>query len=893
MADKLSDIQSLADAYSSLSDDRNADILEYVKLNQELNSTLLTNEKQLQNNITLLRKHSALKSIEAEIAARKEAGEDVKNLEEQAAAEKERIATVAAQAASRQQLVAYQRASAQEKKQMQKDRAEKLKASISSTKEEYTQRIALAEAADDEITANNLREEQDRKVAALKSAEEEAKAREKALESALKGDKKPNKVQEWLQNKQEAFQQRKQTAHEDYDSAVNGMAEAIKSGSDEQIKAAREQLRAAEAELKAVENQEALAEAQQKAAAQMAAFTSGAIQDALNLITEYKGAMDSRLQGSEKDYKSIVDKATTMLSVNPFVESKKVVDAMKRATEEGIVYNIEQRAFLNEISNKIADTFDAFDSNLTRLIRLQQSDSTAARLGMEATLTKLFNKMFEDNSYLNGVSDSVSAALLEASAMMSREVAAEFEFTVQKWLGALYSLGLSENTVTQIAQGLTYIATGDVMSMANNTNLQTLFTMAASKAGLDYAQLFVDGLDSSETNNLLGSIVGYIKEIAENSDNNVVRAAYGDIFNVHMSDLRAISNMTQEEIVKLSELTYNYSQMLEETNSQLSFSNMWNRSSLGTMMETVYRNATFGMGMDLAANPATFALYKLTSYMNQENLEMAIPFINAMGFGLDLNTNIEDIMKLALGLTGAMSIGANIFLGLAQGGGFTLGSWDAAETTHRGGSLNFNTDTGTVDTGATYVGNQSSDDMKQSSLEDATADAEETGKTTNKDTKTEYVFDDFYNAVIVGTPSDKWLRSYDFSLSQVLDTSSHYLSIRDSRMSFNNDNLQVEDAQFKFTSSGQLETHDANSDSGLDHIENISSTLKEIKKAVNSMSGESSPISSLVTLLSPSTSEGASDVALSDLTSTELERVIIDALNSVITSAQNNPFFGG
>ena len=68
------------------------------------------------------------------------------------------------------------------------------------------------------------------------------------------------------------------------------------------------------------------------------------------------------------------------------------------------------------MTDKLVTTFNAFDSNLLNLIRLQQADSTAARLGMEASLTKSLNAMFRDTSYLTNSFDNVSQALYETIA---------------------------------------------------------------------------------------------------------------------------------------------------------------------------------------------------------------------------------------------------------------------------------------------------------------------------------------------------------------------------------------------------------------------------------------------------------------------------------------------
>ena len=65
---------------------------------------------------------------------------------------------------------------------------------------------------------------------------------------------------------------------------------------------------------------------------------------------------------------------------------------INKAVESGISYNVAQRAFLETIKDDIAKTFNAFDSTLLQIIRVQQADSTAARLGMEATLNQFFKR---------------------------------------------------------------------------------------------------------------------------------------------------------------------------------------------------------------------------------------------------------------------------------------------------------------------------------------------------------------------------------------------------------------------------------------------------------------------------------------------------------------------
>lgn len=485
-----------------------------------------------------------------------------------------------------------------------------------------------------------------------------------------------------------------------------------------------------------------------------------------DMAQSYKGIIEGRLQGSGKSYEDVMGKISGNLAMSPFVKTKDVIDNMKRMAEEGYAYNIEQRAFLSTISEKIANTFDAFDSNLTRLIKLQQADTTAARLGMEASLTKFFNGMFQDSSYLKSVADSISGAIIDANATLDRNASAEFEYIVQKWLGSLSSVGMDQGTLTQIAQGINYIATGDVTSLANNNSLQTLFAMSASNAGLSYSDLLLNGLNASNTNKLLEAMVTYLKDIAENSDNQVVRAAYGDIFSLSMSDMKAISNLSKADITNIAGNTLSYNSMMSEMNKQLFAQTQ--RNTIAGMLSTLYENAVFGMAEDVVSSPVMYPMMKMIEFMEEKDLDINIPFINAMGFGLDLNTGVRGLLNMGLGIGQAMSLAGNILSGLGSGGGLALGAWGGEEYTKRGSGMTFSTAGAAGDvSGATYVSSGNSVDMKKSAISSATDDAEETGKITNKNNPDVYTVDDLYKAVIEG--HEPYVQVQDASILSAFD----------------------------------------------------------------------------------------------------------------------------
>lgn len=123
---------------------------------------------------------------------------------------------------------------------------------------------------------------------------------------------------------------------------------------------------------------------------------------------------------------------TGIAGVSPYIKQETVAENIKSMVSRGIAFNVEQRAFLQSIKSKIADTFDATNASLLRLVRIQQSDSTAARLGMESALTAFLNNMYETTEYMTDAMESIKGSLLEAESLMGTQSAAAFEYQVQK-----------------------------------------------------------------------------------------------------------------------------------------------------------------------------------------------------------------------------------------------------------------------------------------------------------------------------------------------------------------------------------------------------------------------------------------------------------------------------
>lgn len=470
-----------------------------------------------------------------------------------------------------------------------------------------------------------------------------------------------------------------------------------------------------------------------------------AVDEAIDSVGQYKSVLDARLQGTQSSYDDVAKTLKRSLAVSPYVKQTEVLKKLNDAVDKGIAYNVEQRAFLATMTDKIVATFDAFDANLMRIIRLQQADTTQARMGMEAQLLQFFNSTFSDNSYLTDGYDKVSEALVDANAQMTREMSIAFEYNVQKWLGSLASLGFSTNTISTIAEGINYLGSGNVQALAGNTQLQGLLAMSASRAGLSYSELLVKGIDDISVNTLLKSMVEYLAEIAED-DNAVVKAAYGDVFNFTQSDLRAIKNIATDGGATISNIydsSMTYAQSVNELQNQLN--QVGSRLSMTEMINNVFDNFLYTAGESIASDPVTAVMWKTLTMLEAVTGGIEIPFMNIYGFGLDLNMSLEQLLKTGIfGLSVLGNVGSMV-TSLAGGGGLDLSDWQFDEYTSRGGQ--FTSTVGGVQSstsGSRAITSSASSDTKKSAISSTEEDQEEQKKSSKENMKDEITAETIY-----------------------------------------------------------------------------------------------------------------------------------------------------
>jgi len=433
------------------------------------------------------------------------------------------------------------------------------------------------------------------------------------------------------------------------------------------------------------------------------------------------GILGLGLRTSVDKYGVLENRLTSAVGVNPYFRTEAMLTNLSNLINEGIASNVEQRAFLQTASENIANTFDVANGALLRIVRLQQQDSSAARLGMEAYLTRFLNGLVENTEYLNKTFDTVQEALIETSSHMSIQASTELEYVIQKWLGALVGVGMSESTASNLAQAIGYLGSGNIEALSGNA-LQNLLVMAANKSNLGFGSLLTSGLNASNADALMANLVNYMIEI-EKSGNNVVKSQFANTFGITFSDLAAASNLAGS----MSSLYGN----------QLSFGGMYNelamqlmqvplRMTMSEMLDNVWENLEFGLASNVASSPALSAIWKVTDMIQSQTGGINIPFISAAGFGIDLNTTIENLVKLgvvgisSLGMIGDMVSGLSTSL-VPSSALLKLGILPSNTAISRGSGLGtFSSGLTTSSSAMNTVANASGSDISESALAGAT-----------------------------------------------------------------------------------------------------------------------------------------------------------------------------
>lgn len=388
----------------------------------------------------------------------------------------------------------------------------------------------------------------------------------------------------------------------------------------------------------------------------------GAVDSAVNTYAASMGKVNARLYGTDDmTFESILSDLRDTVGSSMVVNQASMIGKLVELTQKGVVYNLEQRALLATLSEDLVPTFEVLGNNIERMIRLQQADITLSRMGAEAQLQQVLNSVFKDSSYLNNTYDDVYSAITDALAMQAdTDQATQFGYTVQKWLGGLYSVGF--DAATSLANAINLLGTGNVNAL--NEQQTTLLAMSASRAGLSYSSLLNEGLTAENTNALFKSMIEYLQDIANNTSGNVIKSEWGNILNISMADWKAIQNLSESDISNLynSAITQ---QSAETLVGDTLMSILPTRIHTSEMINNAIDNTMLNFGMSIASNPDKYSQWKLlnlagglaTSFSGDSSVTGGI--LNMFSSAATFATFAEDILKIPRDIFDLLTKGDN------------------------------------------------------------------------------------------------------------------------------------------------------------------------------------------------------------------------------------------
>ena len=557
----------------------------------------------------------------------------------------------------------------------------------------------------------------------LKALNKKIKAEEKALKATEKAEEKALKKRK--QFEQDIAKERKKAAEEEYQQNVAGLFGKGKSFADR-----KQALYNMSHNENGTRNLGKLAASLTNAVSDMAKQLDSKIDE----IGKYKSAIDTRLYGSKNTknwagsyWDNMSKDITGMAGISPLVKQSDLANKVSQMVGQGIAFNVEQRATLAVLKDKIATTFDATNGTLLRLVRIQQQDTTAGRLGMEAALNAFLNNMYETTEYMEGLATTIKGSLEEAMSLMTGENALSFEYQVQKWLGSMYSVGMSDSAVQGLGSVLGKLASGQIDAITNGGQ-GNLVIMAANQAGLSVADILNNGLDSQTTNELMNSMVDYLAKIAKDAgDSKVIQQQMASVYGMTASDLKAAANLSSSrKAVARDGLTYSGA-----INNLYSMANsMYARTSIGEMMANAWDNFQYTMAAGIANNPMLYATYKAAGLLDAVAGGIAIPAISVMGNMVDLETTVADLMRVGA-MSGSILSGIGSMVASGGNGGITgsgilraAGISGNLNTVSRGNGQGLRTTGGaTVSESGSLIGNSNGSDIQNATMTNATDSA--------------------------------------------------------------------------------------------------------------------------------------------------------------------------
>lgn len=357
----------------------------------------------------------------------------------------------------------------------------------------------------------------------------------------------------------------------------------------------------------------------------------GTLETTMNDFVRVQESMAYNLNGTDKSLREVSNTLNRAIQGTGVVKQQEVYSNLTKLITNGIVYNAEQRAYLQTLSDDLGMFFDVSDGYLTRLINLQRRDLSSNRMAIEYSLKEFLNQNYQTSQYIKNGFEDVSQALIEAQSLMASDTAMELEAVLQQWMGSLSSVGMSSSTIQNLATAIGQLGAGDISGLSSN-NMQNLLVMGASVAGKSYADLLTNGLTADTANELMQGIVSYIAGMANNTSN-VVKSEYGRIFGLSVSDIVAASqvgNVTENGFI--NDNIYNL------------LGNMSDYLYLPTQIDNMLANLMYNWATTVASSELNYSIYKISDLIGQATSALVGGTKVNLGF---LSTDLGTIASLA------------------------------------------------------------------------------------------------------------------------------------------------------------------------------------------------------------------------------------------------------
>ncbi len=346
----------------------------------------------------------------------------------------------------------------------------------------------------------------------------------------------------------------------------------------------------------------------EKLASSLQSSLSGQLDSTINSYINNYQSMISSLVGANKDWESITDNLNNALSANSLVRQENVYKNLTELIKAGISENVEQRAFLETISDDLNLLLDTQTGSLARLIRLQDASIAENRVAIEYSLREFLNQNYSTSEYIKNSYLKVADSISELQAISTTSIASSIESALQTWLGSYYSVGVSDSTISNLASAINSLGTGDLSNI--NSNISKLVMMGAATSGKSYGNLLTNGITAEDVSAIMSGITDYAKSI---EGSNVVRSQWASLFGLSISDLEALKNLniannTQTVSSDINKLFDAYANFVPTT----------------VGLKNTFENLMFTTATNIASNDALYGSYFVTDILEKSGIGSAL-----------------------------------------------------------------------------------------------------------------------------------------------------------------------------------------------------------------------------------------------------------------------------